>query len=124
MWDKGGVLWNLFRYGFGLIFVVIGITHLVRPGPFLEIMPTWVPYHRAAVLISGLAEIGLGIGLWFPASQKYAAWGLIALLIAVFPANIYMAQNPHDFHKIPLWLLYARLPVQGILVAIAWAFAR
>jgi uncharacterized membrane protein len=97
-----------------LLFILAGITHFIREKDYLKTVPPYIPYGRAMVLISGLAEIVLGAGLIFPITKVYAAWGLILLLIAVFPANIYMATSG-KFYRIPSLLLWLRLPLQLIL---------
>ena len=109
---------------FGLIFVAIGTAHFVRADLFISIMPPYLPLHRELVYVSGAFEILGGLGLLVPRLRRAAGWGLITLLLAVFPANVHMAMNPDDFTEIgvPLWALYARLPVQFLLMyAIWWA---
>lgn len=95
-----------------------GILHFTRSGMYLKIMPPYVPFHLAMVYISGAAEIAGGIGLLIPLLRRAAAWGLVALLIAVFPANIYMATNPVEAGaaSLPPAALYIRLLLQPILV--------
>ena len=83
-------------------------------------MPPYLPWHYALVIVSGIAEIVLGIGLLIPQTSTYAAWGLILLLIAVFPANLHMAMNPDLFPTIPAFALWVRLPLQGLLIL--WAY--
>ncbi len=85
---------------------------------YLKIMPPYVPFHLEMVYISGAAEIAGGIGLLVPPLRRAAAWGLVALLIAVFPANIYMATNPVEAGaaSLPAAALYARLLLQPLLV--------
>lgn len=102
-----------------LLFIYAGISHFTKKHFFMKAMPPYIPNHEEMVLISGIAEIILGIGLLFSKTQALAAWGIILLLIAVFPANIYMATSG-KFKKIPQWLLWLRLPLQ--LVLIAWAY--
>lgn len=97
------------------LFILAGILHFVRERAYMKTMPLYIPYHKAMVLISGVAEIILGIGLLFPVTRVYAAWGLILLLIAVFPANIYMATSGR-FHQISPVLLWLRLPLQFVLI--------
>ena len=95
------------------------MTHLLLPKLFLAIVPDYLPAHRAVVRISGLAELAGGLGVLIPATRRPAAWGLAALLVAVFPANLWMAQHPERFSSIPAWVLWARLPLQVPLIA--WA---
>ena len=101
----------------------IGVLHFVRPKPFVRIVPKYLPAPLALVYISGLFEILGGIGLLIPETRAWAAWGLIALYVAVFPANVYMLTDNVllDPRKpIPRWALWLRLPFQ--LVFIAWAY--
>lgn len=100
-------------------FVFAGASHFTKKNFFMKAMPPYIPNHEEMVIISGIAEVILGIGLLFSKTQALAAWGIILLLIAVFPANIYMATSG-KFTKIPQWLLWLRLPLQ--LVLIAWAY--
>ncbi|MDQ3365079.1 MAG: DoxX family protein [Myxococcota bacterium] len=110
------------RWLLTVVMVGAGVNHFVNPASYVEIMPAVLPAPLALVYISGVAEILGGLGLILPATRKLAAWGLIALLIAVFPANVNMAVNelPLRADPIPTWLLWARLPLQ--LVAIAWCY--
>ncbi|MGA2736996.1 MAG: DoxX family protein [Bryobacteraceae bacterium] len=101
-----------------ILYVAAGTLHFVKPEAYLRIMPPYIPWHRQMVLISGISEILGGVGLLVPAIRRRAAWGLIALLIAVFPANIYMATNPIEAGavNIPAVLRWGRLPLQLLLV--------
>lgn len=107
-------------YVLGVFYVVAGIMHFVAPKWYLRIMPPWIPFHRAAVYVSGVAEIALGAGVLIPSVSRWAAWGLIALLVAVFPANLYMYLEAERFRPIPKALLLLRLPLQVGLIA--WAY--
>ena len=104
-----------------VLYMSTGILHLVSPQGYLRIMPDWIPFHEAMVFWSGIAEVTLGLGLLFPRTRRIAAWGIIGLLVAVFPANIQMAvdwyRTTHLFFPVAL----LRLPLQ--LVLIQWAFA-
>ena len=100
-----------------LFFTGIGLLHFVRPDVVDRAVPPTVPMSpRAATLISGVAEVAGGLGLLHPATRPAARWGLIALLVAVFPGNIYMAQHPEKFRPLPRWALLARLPFQPLMV--------
>jgi uncharacterized membrane protein len=104
---------------FAAIFYVVASSLLfIQPAAYLKIMPPYIPWHVAMVRISGGFEILGGLGLLIPQTRRAAAWGLVALLIAVFPANAYMATNPMDAGavSIPPVLRWARLPVQLLLV--------
>jgi uncharacterized membrane protein len=106
------------RWLLGVVFVVAGIGHFVAPGIYLTIMPPALPWPLALIYISGVAEILGGLGVLLPVTRKLAGWGLIILLVAVFPANIYAAV--HGVGTIPPWILWARLPWQ--IVFIAWVY--
>jgi uncharacterized membrane protein len=95
-----------------------GFLHLVHPAPFIKIVPPWIPLPGAAVLVSGLAEIAGGLGLLIPRLRRPAVWGLVSLLIAVFPANIYMATDNVQVTRTPLppVFLWGRLALQPLLI--------
>jgi|SRR6185436_11515649 len=112
------------RYIFGLFFVLAGVNHFVSPAFYLNIMPPYLPWHLALVYISGIAEIGLGLLLLFRRWAVVAAWGLIALLVAVFPANLHMAMHPNLYPSLPPLGLWLRLPIQGVLIAWAYWYTR
>ena len=118
--EIGGLLG---KWLFAALFVGGGVMHFVAPEVYLKIMPPALPFPRALVLVSGVFEVALGVLLLVPATSRLAAWGLIALLIAVFPANVYMYQHPEMFHVPPLALLL-RLPLQGALILWAYAYTR
>ena len=106
----------------GLIFVVGGVMHFLRPRFYLAMMPPWLPAAAALVLVSGVFEILGGIGVLVPATRVIAGWGLIALLFAVFPANVQMLLNARAAHASAstMAVLVARLPLQVLLVY--WVF--
>ena len=100
----------------------IGVAHFARPDDFVAIMPAWIPAHRELVLVSGFFEILGGGGLLVRRVRKMASYGLVALYVAVFPANVNMAIHdvqPGLFH-IPEPVLWARLPFQLVFIALAW----
>jgi uncharacterized membrane protein len=105
-----------------IFFIVAGTFHFLRPETYLQIMPPYLPAPQLLVAVSGFAEIAGGIGLLVHPWRRAAAWGLIALLIAVFPANIYMVQHPGQFHFAP-WILWARLPLQAVFISWVWLVA-
>ncbi len=109
------ILMNISLYLAALLFILAGILHFVKERAYWKMMPLYIPYHKVMVLISGVAEIVLGLGLLSSLTRVYSAWGLIILLIAVFPANIYMATSG-KFHRIPSVLLWLRLPLQFVLI--------
>jgi uncharacterized membrane protein len=108
--------------------VVAGVNHFVAPATYVGMMPAELPasWHLALVYVSGVAEAVGGLGLILPVTRRAAAWGLIALFVAVFPANLNMAVNqlPLGDRAVPSWALWARLPLQLVLIAWAWWFTR
>jgi uncharacterized membrane protein len=109
--------WSL--YLLAALFVGAGLLHLLHPETYLRIMPPALPAPRLLVVLSGVAEIAGGLGLLLPATRRWAAWGLLVLLLAVFPANIYMLQIHEQLH-IPAWVAWARLPLQPLLMWWVW----
>jgi uncharacterized membrane protein len=107
----------------GLTFVAAGVLHFVRPRVYEAIMPHYMPAHRELVYASGVAEIAGGAGVLYPRTRRHAGWWLIATLLAIFPANLEMAVHAERFHRIPEPLLWARLPLQGALIAWVWKTA-
>jgi uncharacterized membrane protein len=99
-------------------FVVAGSLHFLRPDPYVKIVPPFIPLALWMVYISGLAEVAGGVGILLPVVRRAAGWGLVALLIAVFPANIYMAMDhvQPTATSLPVWVLWARLPLQFVLI--------
>ncbi len=114
------MLKSTLRVVLALFFVGAGINHFARTGFYLRMMPLYLPLHLELVQISGVAEIVLGVLLLIPRSSFVAAWGLIALLAAVFPANVQMALHPDTFPEFGPRALWLRLPLQAVLIA--WAF--
>ncbi len=114
----------LFRWLFGVFFVVAGANHFVHSAMYVAIMPPYLPWHLPLVYLSGACESILGILLLVERTRTVAAWGLMALLIAVFPANIHMATHPALYPAIPEITLWIRLPLQGLLIAWAWLYTR
>ena len=112
------------RVLFGAFFIVAGVTHFTNEAFFTSIVPPYLPWPVAIVYVSGVAEIALGALLIVPATTELAGWGLIALLIAVFPANLHMAMNPGLYPATSPTALLFRLPVQGVLIALAYWFTR
>lgn len=112
------------RFLMGALYVTGGVTHFVATTLYARIVPPLLPDPRLMVQISGVAEILGGVGVLVPVTQRPAAWGLIALLVAVFPANVYMAMDHARWPLIPEWLLWARLPLQVPLLVWAWAYTR
>ena len=101
-----------------LLFATSGVLHLIKPQPFVSIVPPWLPGALALVLLSGVFEIAGAAGILWPVTRVAAGWGLIALLFAVFPANVQMLLNARAAHASALWIggLVARLPLQVVLI--------
>ena len=105
-----------------IFYVIVGIKHFIEPEYFLNIVPPYLPYHIELVYMSGLFEILFGLLILFPKYRYYGAIGLILLLVAVFPANIYLAQSKEAqeaigaTQEIATW----RLPIQGVLIWISY----
>ena len=114
-WPKRIALFPLAAF-----FVFAGVGHFTNEALFVRIVPPWLPYPLLMVQISGVAEIAGGVGILIPQLRRLAGWGLIALLIAVYPANIEMALHPERFPEMTASALYFRLPLQ--FVALAWAW--
>ena len=112
------------RILFAAFFVFTGVSHFTHRDFFVAIVPPYLPWPVALVCVSGAAEILLGALLMLPQTSRLAGWGLIALLIAVFPANVHMAVHPGLYPTIPPAALLIRLPLQGVLIALAYWFAR
>jgi uncharacterized membrane protein len=109
-------------------FGFMGTMHFVIPRSFEAIVPAGLPAKRA-VAVSGVAEIAGGLAVLHPASRRLGRWWLLALLLAVFPANVHMAVNPEqirglDLKKIPRWALWARLPLQPLAMLWVWRATR
>lgn len=108
------------KYLMSVLFVLAGVYHFVNPNFYLRIIPPYFPWHLFLVYLTGVFEIVLGIFLPIPRFTRSAGFGLIALLIAIFPANIHMAFNTELYPEINPIALWVRLPLQGVLIA--WAF--
>lgn len=116
------------RWGMGSLYVVSGVSHFVWTPVYAAIVPSYLPAHHALVLVSGVAEILGGVGVlaarWFPGAGRAAAWGIVLLLLAVWPANVWMAQHPELFPQVPLWVAWLRVPFQVPLIWWAWRSTR
>ncbi|RDI12127.1 DoxX family protein [Flavobacterium sp. AG291] len=110
--------WHL--YLMALLYILAGINHFRVPRIYMKMIPPSLPSPKSLNIISGVAEIILGILLCIPVASAFAAWGIIALLIAIFPANVYMYTNEKAALGLPKWVRLIRLPIQ--LVLIYWAF--
>ena len=114
------IIKRISKWIFAAAFVLAGVNHFYNPDFYVKMMPPFLPAPLFLIYLSGVFQIALGASLLVPRFSRPAAYGLIALLIAVFPANIYMAMNPHLFAEFSRAALYARLPLQLLLTL--WAF--
>jgi uncharacterized membrane protein len=114
------------RWLLTIFMVAAGANHFVSPDAYVAMVPAMLPAPLTLVHVSGVAEILGGLGLILPATRRLAAWGLIALFIAVFPANLNMAIHhlPLATYRVPSWALWARLPIQVLLIWWASTFTR
>lgn len=108
----------LARAALAFFFIAAGTNHFITPEPYLAIVPPILPWPAALVFISGAAEIAGGAGLLWRPSRKIAALGLIALLVVLFPANVYAAMHGMNIAgwSVPAWILWGRLPLQALLI--------
>jgi uncharacterized membrane protein len=121
------LLKRILLYVMAVFYVFAGVQHFRVPEYYLPMMPAYLPAHAALIFCSGVAEVMCGLGVLLPQTRKLAAWGTIALLIAIFPANIHVA-----LHDVPLFgategagaLNYVRLPLQLVLIAWAWWYTK
>ncbi len=112
------------KWVLGVLFVAAGVAHFAIPDFYERIVPPYLPWPRELVWVSGVFEILGGAGLLIPRFTVAAAWGLIALLVAVFPANVHMALHPDQYSDIPAVVLWLRLPLQAVFIAWAYWFTR
>jgi uncharacterized membrane protein len=115
---------SILLYLFAIFFMLAGVNHFINPALYLKIMPPYLPWPLPLVYLSGVAEVALGAMLLAPRVRRLAAWGLIALLVAVSPANVNMALHPELYPEFSPALLWARLPLQLVLMGWAYLYAR
>ncbi len=114
----------------GIFYIAAGVNHFVRPGFYAAVMPLYIAQPLLMIDISGVAEVlgGIGVlvpdGFVFPRTRAAAAWGIVALLIAVSPVHIHMCLHPEQFMQIPVWALWLRLVLQLPLIGWAWSYTR
>jgi uncharacterized membrane protein len=114
---------TVLRVVVGLSFAWVGLMHFVDPAPFVSIVPPYLPWPLELVYVSGFFEMLGGFGLLIPKVRLAAAWGLIALLVAVYPANIHMLVNEVYLEGMPheTWLLWVRMPFQLVFaMGVVW----
>jgi uncharacterized membrane protein len=117
------ILWHLGKWAFAALFIAGGVGHFVKRDFYVKMMPPYLPAHRALVLASGVCEVALGVLLLVPQPTSFAAWGLIALLVAVFPANIHIYRH-QEIIPAPTIVHLLRLPLQAVLILWAYSYTR
>lgn len=127
----GGRVKRPLLYVMSFIYVIAGLTHFVVPELYVQIVPPYLPFPLGLVYLSGIAEAVFGAGLVFERTRRLAAWGIIGVLIAVFPANVYMATSDVVIQGTPGGTAdpseaarWGRLPIQVVLVLWAWWYTR
>jgi uncharacterized membrane protein len=103
-----------------ILYIGAGINHFLNPDFYLPMMPPYIPAPSTMILLSGVIEVLLGVGLWVPKTRSFAAWAIIAMLFAFMPVHIHMLVNAEQYSDIPVAVLWARLPLQALFVA--WAY--
>lgn len=107
-----------------LFYAGAGINHFVRPAFYLQIMPPWLPWHSELVFVSGVAEVLCALLLLFSKTRRFGAWAVIALLVAVVPANVQMLLNYKAENNPQTWIAVLRLPIQLLLIWWAYGFTK
>ncbi|MFD0991326.1 MauE/DoxX family redox-associated membrane protein [Mariniflexile jejuense] len=111
--------WHL--YAMALLYVVAGFMHFIKPKMYLRIMPKYLPNHKFLVLLSGISEIILGLGICLPLTKKPTIYLIIAMLLVFLTVHIYMLTNKKASAGLPKWLLVLRIPMQFALMY--WAYS-
>jgi uncharacterized membrane protein len=115
---------KIFAYIMGVTYLFAGFNHFWHTTFYTKMVDGFLPYPVALVYISGVAEMLCGLGLLIPATRKAAAWGTIALLVAITPAHFNMIIHHEQWPDVPLWGLYLRLPIQLLLIWWAWIYTK
>lgn len=116
----GDTRWRtILRIALGVLLILQGLNHFASDDLMVRMMPSWLPAHRELVWASGVAEIVLGAAALLRRTRVLAGWGILLLLVAVWPANWNMALRPEEW-PIPSWMLWLRLPLQLVMAYWAW----
>ena len=115
---------EILKWLYGILFALAGANHFAHTDFYVGIMPPYLPWHTALVYASGVAEVMLGILLLSRRFERVAAWGMIALIVAVTPANVHMAMHADLYPQYSSTALWLRLPLQVVLIAWAYWYAR
>jgi uncharacterized membrane protein len=122
---RAGPVAAISRRALAAFFIASGVNHFVSPRFYRAIVPPSLRDRAKLVVeVSGVAEVLGGVGVLLPRTRRASGGGLIALLVAVFPANLYMAREPERFRRIPRWALLARLPLQPLMIWWTWRATR
>lgn len=113
---------EILLYAMSVAYVFAGIMHFVFPKPYLKMMPKWIPWHHTLVYLSGVCEMIFGFLLIPEVTRPIGAWLIIAMLVAIFPANIQMMLNFRRRKSKYFWLTVLRLPFQPLLIWLAWIY--
>ena len=105
-----------------VLFIAAGTFHFLNPAPYIAMMPSYLPWPASLVALSGIAEIAGGVGMLVASLRVPAAWCLIALLLAVLPANLHVALHGWPNVNIPPWVLWLRLPLQPVFAWLVYRF--
>jgi uncharacterized membrane protein len=101
-----------------------GVNHFLNPAFYLNLMPPYMPAHGAAVALSGVAEVLLGVLVLWPPTRRVSAWAIIAMLVAFMPVHVHMLVNAHLFPEASVLVLWLRFPMQVVLGAWAYWYTR
>lgn len=115
---------NILRIIYGSLFIFSGTTHFLFPAFYEQLVPANFPSPALLIILTGVAEIVLGTLLIWPATARLASWGLIVLLVVMFPVFIHMATHPEQFPQFAPWSLWLRLPLQTLLISLAYWLGR
>jgi uncharacterized membrane protein len=115
---------SVMRWLMAALLVLAGVNHFVNPDFYVRLMPPYLPWHLALVYASGVVEVGLGVALAVPKASRMAAWGIVGLLVIFLTVHVHMVQNAGEYPKIHIGLLWARLALQGLLIAWAYWFTK
>jgi uncharacterized membrane protein len=115
---------EILKWVYGVLFALAGANHFVHTDFYVSIMPPYLPWHAALVYVSGVFEVALGVMLLFRRVERLAAWGMVALIVAVTPANVQMAIHPELYADYSPTALWTRLALQGVLIAWAYWYTR
>ena len=115
---------EILRWVYGVLFALAGVNHFMHTDFYLSIMPPYLPWHLTLVYASGISEIALGVGLLFRSTQRIAARGMIALIVAVTPANLHMTVHAELYPRFSPAALWIRLLLQVVLIAWAYWYTR